>query len=151
MVILQGRTYHKLDSKEIKVQHKTWKSLCWGKTWMLPMITQIIEGKDGISHHEFNWYLGRDQNVDDDHDTIVERFHEGVIDQRWHQVKGMMKRKVIGTKDRTHTRNQACCSRRNDMMRKIYVGLAHRRNWCSRNKDQVAQLKSARQGYSQTG
>ena len=42
------------------------------------------------------------------------------------------------------TRNQACCSRRNDMMRKIDVSLAHHRKLCSGIKDQVAQLKSAR-------
>ena len=42
-------------------------------------ITQIIEGKDGISLHEFNRYPGRAQNVGDDHDTFVEWFHEDVI------------------------------------------------------------------------
>ena len=61
------------------------------------MIKQIIEGKDGISHPEFDRYLGRPQNVDDDHDTFVERFHEDVINQRRHQVKGMTKQEVIGT------------------------------------------------------
>ena len=45
----------------------------------------------------FDRYLGRAQNVDDDHDTFVERFHEDVINQRRHQVKGMMKQEVIGT------------------------------------------------------
>ena len=66
------------------------------------MITQIIEGKDGISHHELNRYPGRAHKVDDDHDTFVERFHEDVINQRRHQVKGMMKKTVIGTMGRTH-------------------------------------------------
>ena len=46
------------------------------------MIKQIIEGKDGISHPEFDRYLGRAQNAGDDHDTIVERFHEDVIGRR---------------------------------------------------------------------
>ena len=46
------------------------------------MIIQIIEGKDGLSHHEFNCYPGGAQDDDDDHDTFVERFHEDVIDQR---------------------------------------------------------------------
>ena len=54
----------------------------------------------------------------------------------------MMKRKVIGTMGMTQTQNQACCSRRNDMTRKIDVSLAHRRKLCSGVKDQVAQLKS---------
>ena len=82
MVILQGRTYHKLDSKEIKVQHKNeqvcveWKAIKWS------MIKQIIEGKDGISHPEFDRYLGRAQNVDDVHDTFVARIYEAVIDRR---------------------------------------------------------------------
>jgi hypothetical protein len=67
------------------------------------MITQIIEGKDGISHHELNRYPGRAQKVDDDHDTFVERFHEDVINQQRHQVKGMMKQTVIGTMGRTQT------------------------------------------------
>ena len=71
--------------------------------------------KDGISHEEFNRYLGRARNVDDDHDTFVERFHEDVIDRQWHQVKGMMKRKVIRTTGTTQTWNQACCSRKNDI------------------------------------
>ena len=48
---------------------------------MLSMITQSSRGKDGISHHEFDCYPGRAQNVDDDHDTIVERFHEDVINR----------------------------------------------------------------------
>ena len=39
-------------------------------------------------------------------DTIVERFHEGVIDRRWQQVKGMMKRKVIETTSTIRTWNQ---------------------------------------------
>ena len=69
------------------------------------MITQIIEGKDGISHHELNRYPGRAHKVDDDHDTFVERFHEDVINQRRHQAKGMMKRRVIGTMGMTQTRN----------------------------------------------
>ena len=46
------------------------------------MIKQIIEGKDGISHPEFDRYLGRGQTVDDDHDTFVERFQEDVTDRR---------------------------------------------------------------------
>ena len=37
--------------------------------------------KDGISHPEFDRYLGRPQNVDDDHDTLVERFREDVTDR----------------------------------------------------------------------
>ena len=113
----------------------------WGKAIKWSMTTQFIEGKDGISHHEFNWYPRRAQNVDDDHDTFVERFHEDVIDRRWHQVKGMMKRKVIGTMGTTQTRNQFCCSRRNDMTRKFYVRLAHCRKLCFEKKDLVAQLK----------
>ena len=48
---------------------------------MLSLITPIIEGKDGISHHDFNRSLGRSQNVDDIHDTFVARVHEDVIDR----------------------------------------------------------------------
>ena len=43
------------------------------------MITQTIEGRGCISHHEFDIYLGRAQDVDDDHDAFVEGFHEDVI------------------------------------------------------------------------
>ena len=50
---------------------------------MSSMITQIIKGKDGISHHEFDIYLGRAQDVADDHDTFVERFHEDVIGRQF--------------------------------------------------------------------
>ena len=82
------------------------------------------------------------QNVDVDHDTFVKRIHEDVINQRRHQVKGMMKRKVIGTTGTSQTRNQDCCSRRNDMTRKVDVSLAHRQKLCSGKKNQVAQLKS---------
>ena len=59
------------------------------------MITQIIEGKDGISHQDFNRYPGRTQKVDDDHDTSVERLHDDVLDRRCHQFIRMMKQKVI--------------------------------------------------------
>ena len=67
------------------------------------MITQIIEGKDGTYHHEFNRYLGRGENIDDDHDTFVERFQEDVTARRGHQVNGMMKREVIETIGTTQT------------------------------------------------
>ena len=50
----------------------------------------------------FDTQLGRSQIVDNDHNTFVERFHEDVINQRRHQVKGMMKQTVIGTMGRTH-------------------------------------------------
>ena len=121
-----------------------------GKAIKWPMIIQFIKGKDGISRHEFNWYHGWAQNVDD-HDTFVARVHEDVIDRRRHQVKVMMKWKVIEPKGMTQTRNQACCSRRNDMMMRIDVRLVHRWKLCSEKKDRVAQLKSSRQWYSQTG
>ena len=64
------------------------------------MIKQIIKGKDGISHPEFDRYLGRAQNVDDDHDIVVERFHEDVI-AAMPSSQMMMKRKVMGTKGTT--------------------------------------------------
>ena len=99
------------------------------------MVFLIINSIDILEEH---------QNVDGDHDTFVERFHEDVIDPRSHQVKRMMKQEVIGTIGSTQTRNQVCWSRRNGMTRKIDVSLAHRRKWCSGNKDQVAQLKSSR-------
>ena len=83
-------------------------------------------GKDGNSYHEFDCYSGIAQKVDNDHDTFVERLPEDVIDPRSHQVKRMMKRKVIGTPVRTQTGNQVCCSRRNDMTTKIDASLVHR-------------------------
>ena len=46
---------------------------------MLSMITQILEGQGWYFSYEFNRYLGRAQNVDDDHDTFAKRFHEDVI------------------------------------------------------------------------
>ena len=80
------------------------------------MVFLIINSIDILEEH---------QNVDGDHDTFVERFHEDVIDPRSHQVKRMMKQEVIGTMGRTQTCNQDCCSRRTDMTRKIDVSLAH--------------------------
>ena len=62
---------------------------------MLSMITQFIEGEDGISHQEFEKYLERAQNVDDDHDTFVEKSHEDVIKYPLHQVKGLMQQNII--------------------------------------------------------
>ena len=84
------------------------------------------------------------QNVDVDHDTFVKRIHEDVINQRRHQVKGMMKQEVIGTTVTTRTRTQACCLRRNDMTMRIDVRLVHRRKLCSEKKGRVTQLKSSR-------
>ena len=109
------------------------------------MTHKSSRGKDGNSYHEFDCYCGIAQKVDNDHDTFVERLPEDVIDPRSHQVKRMMKQEVIGTIGTTQTRNQACCSRRNDMTRKIDVSLARRRKWCFGNKDPVAQLESSRQ------
>ena len=66
------------------------------------MVFLIINSIDILEEH---------QNVDGDHDTFVERFHEDVIDPRSHQVKRMMKQEVIGTTVTTQTRTQACCLR----------------------------------------
>ena len=52
------------------------------------MVFLIINSIDILEEH---------QNVDGDHDTFVERFHEDIIDPRSHQVKRMMKQEVIGT------------------------------------------------------
>ena len=144
-------------------RHKRWqyskvKNKCWiarisryntkheqvcvgGKAIKWLMTTQIIEGKDGISLHEFNWYPGRAQNVNDDHDTIVERFHEEAIEQRRHQEKAMVKRRVIGPRIR-HTLGIKL-DVQGEMIRRgrSIVRLAHRRNLCSGKKDPVAQLK----------
>jgi hypothetical protein len=43
--------------------------------------------------------------------NFVERLHEEAIEQRLHQAKGLMQRKIIGTTDTTQTWNQVCCSR----------------------------------------
>ena len=43
--------------------------------------------------------------------NFVERLHEEVIEQRLHQVKGLMQQKIIGATDTTQTRGQVCCSR----------------------------------------
>ena len=54
MVILQGKGEQMLGSKDLKVYTKheqvcvEWKAIKWS------MIAPIIEGKDVISHHEFN-------------------------------------------------------------------------------------------------
>ena len=61
------------------------------------MVFLIINSIDILEEH---------QNADGDHDTFVERFQEDVTDRRRQQVKGMMKRKVIGTMGTTQTRNQ---------------------------------------------
>ena len=66
------------------------------------MVFLIMNSIDILEEH---------QNVDDDHDTFVERFHEDIIAHRRHQAKGRMERKVIETTDTTQTRNQACCLR----------------------------------------
>ena len=52
-----------------------------------------------------------------------------------------MKQKVIETMGTSQSRNQDCCSRQNDMTRKVDVSLAHRRKLCFGKKNQVAQLK----------
>ena len=52
--MFQGKEEQLLDSKELKVHSNKTKSVFERKAWMWSMITQIIEGKDGISHHEIN-------------------------------------------------------------------------------------------------
>ena len=54
MVILQGNEEQMLDSKDLKVYTKHEQVCVERKAIKWSMITQIIEGKDGISHHEFN-------------------------------------------------------------------------------------------------
>ena len=107
-------------------------------------------GKDGISHHESDWYPGRAHKVDDDHDTFAERFHEDVIEQR------LLKQKDWCSKGLLELRMQhqlgIKLAVRGEMIRQ-----GNQRKLSSASKimlweeDQVAQLKSARQGYSQTG
>ena len=59
MVILQGKEEQMLDIKDLKVYTKHEQVSIERKAIKWSMITQIIKGKDGISHHEFNIYLGR--------------------------------------------------------------------------------------------
>ena len=145
MVILQGRTYHKLDGKEIKIQHKTWTSLCWGKARMLLMIMQTIEGK--------GWYFSSRILTD-----ILEELKMLMVittfccrgdpwRSNWSATASS--KRTDATKDYwihgyDTNRESSLLFEVNDMTRKIDVSLAHRRKWCSGNKDQVAQLKSAR-------
>ena len=70
MVILQGKEEQMLDSKDLKVYTKHEQVCVERKAIKWSTITQIIKGKDGIYHHEFNCYPGRSQNVDDDHDKF---------------------------------------------------------------------------------
>ena len=81
MVIFQGKEEQCWVARNLGYNAKHEQVCVGGKAIKWPMITQLIEGRDGISHQEFNRYFGRARNVDD-HDTFVERFHEGVIDRR---------------------------------------------------------------------
>ena len=54
MVILQGKEEQMLDSKELKVYRKHEQVCVERKAIKWSMIIQFIEGKDGISHHDFN-------------------------------------------------------------------------------------------------
>ena len=74
-------------------------------------------------------------------DTIVERFHEGVIDRRWQQVKGMMKRKVIETTSTIQTWNQRLLFKAKWYAEDDRRKLSYHRKLCSGNKDQVVRLK----------
>jgi hypothetical protein len=74
---------------------------------MLSTTTQIIEGQ--------GWYLidilEEVKRLTMITTHLVERFHEDVIDQRWHQAKGIVKRKVIGITEKKQDQNQSCLSR----------------------------------------
>jgi hypothetical protein len=86
--------------------------LCWQKVKDGVGDNQNIEGKDGITYHEFDRYPRTSQYIDGDHDKFLSRgTYEDAIVQRRHQAKEMMKRKVLGTTDTTQARNQACCLR----------------------------------------
>ena len=52
-----------------------------------------------------------------------------------------MKQKVIETMGTTQTPKQACCPKRNDMMTKIDVILAHRQKLCSGKKGPGSTVK----------
>ena len=62
---------------------------------------------------------GEVKNVDDDHDTFIERFQEDVIDQRRHHTKGMVKQKVTITIDKMPSQNSELSLKTNNMMRKV--------------------------------
>ena len=75
IAILQGRTYHKLDSKEIKVQHKTRTSLCWRGGINVVDDNTIHRGARMVFLTlNFDTQVGRSQIVDNDHDKFGERF-----------------------------------------------------------------------------
>ena len=82
MVILQGKKNKCWIARNSRYNTKHEQVCVGGKAVEWSMITLIIEGKDGLSHHEFNCYPRRSQDDDDDHDTFVERFHEDAIDRR---------------------------------------------------------------------
>ena len=67
MVILQAKEEQMLLVRISRYNTKHEQVCVGGKAIKWPMIIQTIEGKDGISHHEFDRYPGRTQNVDDDH------------------------------------------------------------------------------------
>ena len=54
MLMFQGKEEQLLDSKESRYNTKHEQACVGGKAIKWSMITQIIEGKDGTSHHEFN-------------------------------------------------------------------------------------------------
>ena len=144
MVILQGKEEQMMGNKELKVYHKTRISLCWregnkvvdgntnhrGQGWSFSSWIQLISWKSSEcwwwSQHncrEISWRCNRLAMTSS---------------QRNDEAKGYWNHGYDTNS------NQACCSRCSDMVRKIDVSLAHRRKLCSGNKDQVAQLKSAR-------
>ena len=139
MVILQGKGEQMLDSKDLKVCTKH-EQVCWGKARMLSMITQIIEGPGWYFSSGFNWFPIRAQNVDDDHDTIVERFHDDVFDQWWHQSNEWWSERLL--EPWVCHKLEAKLADQGQMIwrGRSIVRLAHRRNLCS-GKDPVAQLK----------
>ena len=75
--------------------------------------------------------LGRAQNVDDDHDTFVEKFHEDVIDQRRHQAKEWGSERLSKPQIRLLAQNRYCPSRQLIMMLKIRCKLSALLELCS--------------------
>ena len=59
------------------------------------MILKIIEGKEGIPHHEHNWHLISSQSVEGDPTHLSGGFQEDAIEDRLRQAREWRSGKLL--------------------------------------------------------
>jgi hypothetical protein len=114
-------------SRNVRNNHNTTRSeLAESQGWYW-WYHNSSRNKEGVSHHEFDWYLRTNQYIDGDHEKFCREAIWRCLRTATSSSKRNDEAKAFGTTDTTQARNQACCLRWYNKMKKIDVSFVPRR------------------------